>query len=55
MGILRTCTTHKLHHLFCIASNFHKFDQMNREKNMKTIDFNLDQFASCIFGNLFQE
>jgi hypothetical protein len=28
---------------FCIASNFHKFDQMNKQKNMAIIDFNFDQ------------
>jgi hypothetical protein len=27
---------------FCITSNFHKFDEINRQKNMATIDDNLD-------------
>jgi hypothetical protein len=57
-GILRTCTIYSFISciiFFCIVSNFHKFDQMNREKNMVTIDFNLDQIASSIFEDFFQE
>jgi hypothetical protein len=57
-SILRTCTTHSFISYiisFCIASNFHKFDQMNKQKNIATIDFNLDQIASSIFEKLFQE
>ena len=57
-GILRACTTQSLISYivsFCIASCFHKRDQRNRQENMATTKFNLNQIASSIFEKLFQE